>query len=160
MEMYWRCPLTSRGKAEPVDEGTALCGSKEWLVVLTGDFLQFGGSARAQYSECSVYLLDGRRMLETKCYESFTWLWKKHSPAAAAAAADLTGYPGNARLGSLPGRGPYTLLFQLGFLPPSYLLCRWTCCLGFSSSLSLFTSWNSAPSFTLPIYPVNLIFSL
>lgn len=103
MEMCWRCPLMSRGKSEPVDEGAALCSSKEWLVVMTGDYLQFGGTARAQYSVCSVYLLDGKRMLETKCYESFTWLWKEHSPAAAAAAADLTG---NAKLGSLPGKGP------------------------------------------------------
>lgn len=69
-------------KSERNDEGTALGSLEEWLLLVTGDYLQFGGFARAQHSVCSVYLLDGR-MLETKCYESFTWLWKEHSSSSS-----------------------------------------------------------------------------
>lgn len=53
----------------------------------------------------------------------------------------------------------HTVLFQLSFLIPSYFLGGWTCCLRFFS-LSLFSSSKSSPSFSLPIYPVNLISSL
>lgn len=41
-------------------------------MVVTGDYVPFGGIARGQYPVCSVYLLDGGRMLETKFLESFT----------------------------------------------------------------------------------------
>lgn len=73
-------------------------------MVVTGDYLQFGGFARAQYSVCSVHLLEERRMLETKCYESFTWLWKEHSSSSSSSWPHMS--TGNAKLGSLPGKGP------------------------------------------------------